>query len=369
MLRVFFIALCLSPFVCFSQYTVTGKVSNQTNKKPVADASVFLSNTLAGTKTTEYGTFKLTNVRPGQYDLVITSIGFETFHQPVLVNTDVAVPAIEMSTKTILLREVRIGTNINRNRNYEMFKRLFLGTSSNAYQCKILNPNVININYNPVKLRLTASSDDFIEIENKALGYKIRYLLTDFSNDDNSRILYFEGSALFEELPGSPGEQRRWAKNRLKAFQGSSMHFLRSVITNNIDQQGFKMLRMIRKLDTSNPDTLHKKYGEALINIPLQVNEVVNPTDAKGVFALSFKDALYIMYSKKMASDISAATEKTAAKKTDKYYDWTTTTIIFDEPYTFFDFNRIIINPHSVIFDGEWGKNFIADLLPADYVP
>jgi hypothetical protein len=228
---------------------------------------------------------------------------------------------------------------------------------------------VININYNPVKLRLTASSDDFIEIENKALGYKIRYLLTDFSNDDNSRILYFEVSALFEELPGSPGEQRRWAKNRLKAFQGSSMHFLRSVITNNIDQQGFKMLRMIRKLDTSNPDTLHKKYGEALINIPLQVNEVVNPTDAKGVFALSFKDALYIMYSKKMASDISAATEKTAAKKTDKYYDWTTTTIIFDEPYTFFDFNGIIINPHSVIFDGEWGKNFIADLLPADYVP
>jgi hypothetical protein len=46
-----------------------------------------------------------------------------------------------------------------------------------------------------------------------------------------------------------------------------------------------------------------------------------------------------------------------------------TTTVIFDEPYAFFDRNGIIINPRSVIFEGNWGKSLMADLLPVDYVP
>jgi hypothetical protein len=45
---VFFIILL--PVSCFAQFTVSGRVLNQADKKAVANASVFLSNSSVGNK-------------------------------------------------------------------------------------------------------------------------------------------------------------------------------------------------------------------------------------------------------------------------------------------------------------------------------
>ena len=159
-------------------------------------------------------------------------------------------------------------------RLYDMFKSLFLGYSPYTDQCKILNPDVINIDYDKSTRTLTATSSDFIEIENRALGYKIKYLLSSFSNDEKERMLYFEGSALFEELKGTKHQERAWQKNRLDVYKGSSMHFLRSLVSNDIYEQGFKVLRLVRKI---NPDYYAggSKYKETLYTAPLTVNDMV----------------------------------------------------------------------------------------------
>lgn len=44
-----------------------------------------------------------------------------------------------------------------------------------------------------------------------------------------------------------------------------------------------------------------------------------------------------------------------------------TTIISFDEPYAFFDNNGIVANPHSVIYEGDWGISRVAEMLPVDY--
>ena len=81
-----FILFCLlCPFAALAQYgTITGVVTSADSKKPIAGASVFLSNSAVGTATNDKGGFILANVRPGQYTLVVSILGFEDYDKTVL---------------------------------------------------------------------------------------------------------------------------------------------------------------------------------------------------------------------------------------------------------------------------------------------
>jgi len=367
--KIFTVLMLLVPATVLAQYTISGKVVTASDRKPVANASVFLNSTTTGAKTADDGSFTLNNVRPGQYDLVVSIVGYETFHQPVMVNKDIALPGIELAVKTIRLKEVRIGPNRNRDNDYAKFKRLFLGVSEFADECKILNPSLLDFDYDPETRIFTATSSDFLIIENKALGYTIKYLLAELTNDGNSGMTYFEGSASFEELRGSHRQQLQWQKNRLKAYNGSSMHFLRSAITNTIEKEGFRVLRLKRKPNPDLSSNQRIKYIETLVTTPLTSKDFVKPTNVKGQFALGFDDCLYVLYDKKKAAGTNEDKLPAATTTPDYLNDPLTTTIIFAEPYAFFDNNGIIINPRSVIFEGNWGRSLTADLLPVDYVP
>jgi hypothetical protein len=358
----------LLPLTCFGQYTLSGRVINKTDKSPVASASVFLDNTTAGARTTDNGSFSLPNVKPGQYDLVISSVGYETYHTTVMVTGDVRLPDIEIAPKAIALREVKIIPDAEKARLYERFKCLFFGSSPYTDQCKILNPDVIDIDYDNSTRILSATSSDFIEIENKALGYRVKYLLSNFSNDDKEKTLYFEGSTLFEQLQGSKHQQREWQKNRLNVYKGSSMHFLRSLIANDLYEQGFKVLRLVRKL---NPDYYNggKKYKETLFTKPLPAGDISRRTGVQGLFALSFTDCLYVMYSKELNATPVVQMIKDGQTVPDFLNNYITTTVIFEKPYAVFDTNGIFIDPSSVIFEGQWGNSRMAELLPTDYAP
>ena len=368
MLRLSVFFLFILPVSCLAQYAITGKVINGTDKTPVANASVFLNNAVAGSKTDDKGNYTITNVRPGQYDLVTSILGYETAHQDIMVNGDLKMADIVLSPKVMMLKEVKIKSNGNWKRDYEKFKRYFFGQSPFAGQCNILNkdlPDILDLEYNTQTEAFTAKSSDYLEIENRGLGYKIRYLLNDLTCDTYSGNFYYEGTASFEELRGSASQLRKWKKNRLSAYEGSSMQFLRSAVTNTITHNGFKVLRLIGKSDTAHSRSQGRGF-RTLVDIPLNANDFVRPTDVKGEYALAFKDQLYVMYNKKRAHLGNTPTKEWAST------GWDTaliTTLIFDEEYAFFDNNGIIINPKSLLFNGNWGHRLVAELLPVDYVP
>jgi len=368
MQRLAFLLFFLLPFTGLAQYTITGKVINSTDKTPVVNASVFLNNAVAGTKTDDKGNYTITNVRPGQYDMVTSILGYQTAHQDVMVNGDIKMADIVLSPQVMMLKEVKIKSNGNWKKDYEKFKRYFFGESSFAGQCRILNkdlPDILDLEYNIGTMTFTASSTDYLEIENRGLGYKIRYLLNDLTYDARSGSFYYEGTAAFEELTGSASQQRKWKKNRISAYEGSSMQFLRSVVSNSITHNGFKVLRLINKSDTAHSSSQGRGF-RTLVDVPLNVNDFVRLTDIKGEYALAFKDQLYVMYNKKKAHLGNTSTKEWASK------GWDTaliTTLIFNQQYAFFDNNGIIINPQSVSFDGNWGHRLAAELLPVDYVP
>ncbi len=395
MFRSILFVLLLLPGVCVCQISITGKINDAATKKGIENASVILSNTATGARTTADGSFSLPNVKSGQYDLVVSILGYETNHQIVTaLNKNLVLATIELLPKNIALHEIDIKPDPNWARNYDVFKEEFLGSAPAAALCKILNPEVIYLNYDQKEKTLNASSDEFIEIENKALGYKVKYLLHHFTKDYEKTMLYYEGSVLFENLKAGKAQQRRWQKAREKAYYGSVAHFLKSSLHNQSTEQGFKTLQLIRKPNEKRPpeELIQAKFAQFrkalparwaadsiskwskqkelpktisyLIKSPLDTYTLISRTDQKGIYALSFPDYLYVMYTK-------ARDEGTSRLS---YYpldvpDYQTTIVNFASKYAFFDDNGTVLNPASLVFEGAWGINRVSGLLPVDFEP
>src|ERR1700749_913610 len=80
----------------FAQFTVTGRVVDTANKKPIPFATAFLNNTSAAIATNDNGEFKLKNIRPGHYQLMVTFIGYKPYKTNIVVDGDLLIPVIEL---------------------------------------------------------------------------------------------------------------------------------------------------------------------------------------------------------------------------------------------------------------------------------
>ncbi|MEO3404001.1 carboxypeptidase-like regulatory domain-containing protein [Mucilaginibacter sp. CAU 1740] len=364
MRKYLLLLLLLLPGIGFAQLKITGKVINMTDTKPVPNASVFLNNAQVGNKTADDGTFTLSNVKPGKYDFIISVVGYETYTYSLQVNaSNVDLGTITIIPKTFQLNEVKIRPDPNRERYYTIFRRQFLGTSANANDCKILNSDVLDFDYDENTHVLKATSHDFMEIENKALGYRIKYKLTNFNYTSSIQLLYYEGISTFEEMNGSYRQKRKWNRLRQYAYLGSPMHFYRSAIKGTLDSENFIVRRLIRKPNPAYRGGPNNKYLQSLINTPLQRPEFFMFTDKEGLYAIGCTDCLYVMYTKR------GQNPSNVIFKPIDMPDNATTIIAFDEPHAFFDSNGIVANPHSIIYEGDWGESRVADLLPVDYEP
>jgi hypothetical protein len=381
---------------------IKGTVISDIDKSPVANASVFLSNATVGTRTGDDGTFSMTNVKPGKYDLIVSIVGFETHQQTITADTrNIVLTPVAISPQTIVLGEVQVNskTEPDRARNFDLFKTEFFGSSPLAGECKILNPEMLDLDYNYSASILTASSADFLAIENNALGYKIKYLLTNFVKDEmntGTNGIQFGGPAFFEEMRGARTIEKRWQKRRLEVYEGSIMHFLRCVLNNSYEQEGFRVLEIANTPNPERPpDSLiaaritaiqnlkHKsrdmrdtlaywqskmllpKKISKLLPDPLKQADLVKMTSQKGLFALEGKDcSLYIVYSK-----THHFPSKTRIDNLNQPGNDNRTIVHFDAPYVLFDKNGCVMDPSCLSFEGAWGKCRVADLLPVDYDP
>jgi len=386
--------LLVIPFWCFAQASITGKVVDKADGKPIPGATVFLNNATGGTTTNKDGFFTLTAIKNGQYDLVVSCIGYETYYQRVIANNGlINLPVIELIFKATELHEVKI--NPNREEYLKMFIQEFLGNSANARRCKILNPDIIAVNYSNKANTLTAATDDYLEIENEVLGYKVYYKVDKFSKNYSSKLLYYEGPARFEELKGKPSEQKKWLKNREAIYKGSSMHFLRSVFNDNFTEQGFKVLKLTRKPNPNRPpDSVLRakirkytvntqghpnwrdsasyymakmrlpKTTDYLLTTPLAKADFAAPAEDKQLMQLQYKDNLYVIYLNK-----AGVYQNRVANNLHNASDNPSTVITLSGEKAIFDSNGIFADPADIVFDGAWGMSGVADLLPVDYMP
>ena len=227
----------LGSFLCFSQKEVKiyGKVVS--NEKLLDGAAVYFNNTMIGTTTTPEGEFTL-KVNPGNYELIISFLGYQTIKYQFNTDTYKKPFLFNLKEKENVLDEIIIGSKkIKKNsylyddnweNNLAVFKDEFLGKSIMAKYCEILNPKSILLNYNSVNNTLEATSKEPIKIKHSGLGYLITFDMVSFSKK-NINVTY-TGYTRYENLEGTKKEKKRWKKNRRRAYKGSVTHFLKSTL-------------------------------------------------------------------------------------------------------------------------------------------
>src|SRR5206468_7526403 len=98
-------------------------------------------------------------------------------------------------------------------------------------------------------------------IENKALGYNIRYQLESFSYNFNTHLFFYQGYPFFQQMNGSFSKQKKWEKRRKEVYYGSLMHFMRSVYRNILLKEGFEV-RTLKKVLNREKKRIKEIYAQ-----------------------------------------------------------------------------------------------------------
>lgn len=237
-LAVLFPLLLITVSVFAQRNYIKGTVIEKQTGEPLPGARVFLNQTTIGALTDTEGRFEIKDIPPGNYKLVVSMLGFETYTKE-LDELDQTLE-IFLDVNQMELNEIVVTAKGTRSwrRNLARFERELIGITRNAFRTKILNPEALNFDNKPDTLIAWANAP--LEIENRALGYKVTFFLNDFSVIEEQ--LTIDGYAVFEELEaGSSDQQRRWNKERERAYTGSFTHFIHSLFSNQLRQDGYEV--------------------------------------------------------------------------------------------------------------------------------
>ncbi|BAV07639.1 CarboxypepD_reg-like domain-containing protein [Filimonas lacunae] len=246
------IALLTTLLLCrqlpaFSQVVYQGKITDLETHKPLEGASVFLSNTSYGTLTDVNGNFLLKVPVAGTYDMVVAMVGYETYVRNISSTDTNLLLQIEVTPEVKELEAVVLQTY--EKNGWEkwggLFFRNFIGTSDFSVDCSIVNYKDIRFLNNKEDHELVVTCRKPLLIENRALGYTIRYQLAQFKYNFQSHYLLYTGFPLFEEMKGSERKQKIWESRREEAFQGSVMHFMRALYRNKLQENHFLVYRLL----------------------------------------------------------------------------------------------------------------------------
>ncbi|WP_299121785.1 carboxypeptidase-like regulatory domain-containing protein [uncultured Tenacibaculum sp.] len=399
-----FILYCLFTFISiysFSQTKISGKIISNENEN-IEGASVYLNNTTIGTITNSNGEFQL-KAPKGNYTLVISFLGYKVEQIPITTSKIPISLNITLKQEDTLLNEVIVHkTKYDDEWKYNLirFKETFLGRTSLAEQCVIQNPKTLHFEYNRKTNSLTAFAKEPLKIKHKGLGYLITYDLVHF--EIKGKQLFFSGYARYENLKKSI--KKKWKQNRLKAYNGSRMHFLRSLLAQNLKNEGFLINQFKRVLNPERPSEEKIKMAREFIrlhnkniNFSKRITTPKTPLDSALVTLrksrltkykdylykrdvpykdmieyiennpfLNFENYLSITYTKESEEDKYLIGMFGRRKKASGVQ---TSNIVLLEKKSQIENYGILLNPHSIFNEGYWAFESFANMLPLNYQP
>lgn len=362
--------------------TIIGKVIDKDTGSPIENACVFIANTTAGTYSDEKGEFALTFSQNGVLCMVVSHVSYETFFLNISSDKDSLNLLVKLKTKIYELKTVNIiEEDPFREAKIEAFSKGLLGQSKNSLRCRILNPSIIKL-YGKIPHflyedgNLQVSADSMLIINNEALGYKIKYRLVYF--DLTFKRLMFFGYPLFENIVTSKKIPDRVIQKRKVAYEGSKLHFFRSLYSHSLEEDGFEIYR-IMAYEKNNNNENYGLLGDSIFigksNVILsQTNERLSLYDyltydsISGSKILNIIQPFEIRYTKRR--------EENNYNKCVNYFlglkrtkNTQTTIVKLNNNSIHFYSNGSFEKPHELITIGYWSYKQLADLLPYDYLP
>ena len=283
----------LSYPVLFAQgvSSIRGKVTDSATGNPLPGCSVFINSSSKGTVTNNNGDFVMQNLPEGKFELIISSIGYETY---LYEYRDGQLPAqlkIALKQKTTVLSPVTVEPFIKQKKAWPVWGKTFLdnfiGKTPNARECVIKNLGALKFRFSKRYNRLTVTADEPLIIENRALGYTIRYQLEEFYCDYETHITLYVGYPLFSPMTGSEKKMIYWREQRKKIYYGSITHFMKSLFADRIEQEGYQAIRNVKIPNTEKQRIreLYKTLVPAADTFEIRQDGSVRKMNTKTAFA------------------------------------------------------------------------------------
>jgi len=385
MKKTILLFLFLFPLYFSIAQTIKGTVVNDAEQK-IPNVSIYLDGTKIGTTSKEDGSFSLNLPSKSIGNIIFKKEDYETFATPIseVLNKNLKVVLLKINT----IEEVRIIPYTEEAyKNYiNYFLNSFIGNDHE--NVKIKNQRSLKFAFDKRNKTLKVKAPKTLLIENKNLGYEIEYNLISFSADFNSNMVNYTGTSFFKETKNSD----KVKLNRMNAYDGSSLHFFRSIYNNTISDDKFIVNHVIKvpnpKYPTEEELNILKNFMEVsrasktMFKIPEEISDIAHRKNSQKPYALaitktmipdsdyvrrnekvffSFKDMLQVNYSKYYYE----LKGKEFIKST---IPVVISSFLHPEGETFeVSKDGNISNPDMLITEGEFSKNKIENMLPLDY--
>lgn len=223
------------------------------------------------------------------------------------------------------------------------------------------------------------------------MGYRVEYLLEEFTYSQRSKSFYFSGYPQFiADTTLTKSKAKRIATNRRKAYLGSLQHLIRSLYEGTTAEEGFEFRTVVR---TNNPvrpsqsqidaakdlnalsansteqDSLHKNfirkerlnpYVDRLIDELVPDSDLVR-VDEKGRKYLVFDNLLHVTYTMELES-----IEYLQQFSTKKPGNQQSILLLNNMEVEIFK-NGTYGNRSGIFLEGYMGWEKIGELMPLDY--
>jgi hypothetical protein len=270
---------------------ISGTITDGLTGDPLEGVNVYLSYTTYGDATDSNGNFSFSTNLTGQYELVVSAVGFDAKRYIITLGSEREELRIdlEMLSHSVELNEIEVkADNTEWVQNFELFEREFLGTTNIAQDASILNRWVLNFDRNEDG-ELIAYADDPIKISNPSLGYNLTADLNEFVWNTSDMSGFYRVKVWFEEqIPDSEEEYQRWQSNRAQVYEGSFRHFLKSLYDDKLFRNQFEIVwqdtrerARLKKLDEEELEAalMSRNLDEELISKNIKGYHLLEPVD------------------------------------------------------------------------------------------
>lgn len=378
--------LFLLPFSFSIAQMIQGTVVNDAEQK-IPNASIYIDGTKIGTTSKEDGSFSLNLPSKNIGNIIFQKEDYETFATPVSEVLNKKLKVVLLKTNTIEEVTIIPFTEEAYKNHIRYFLNTFIG--SDQENVKIKNQRSLKFAYDKKNKILKVKAPKTLIIENKNLGYEIEYNLMSFSADFNSNMVNYTGTSFFRETKNS----NKVKLNRMNAYDGSMLHFFRSIYNNTISEDKFIVNHVVQipnpKYPTAEELNILKNFKEmartskTLLKIPEEISDISHRKNSQKPYALvitktmipdsdyvkrdgqsvlfSFKDMLQVNYSKYYYELKGKEFIKTTIPVVISSY-------LHPEGETFeVSKDGNISTPDLLIAEGDFTKNKIENMLPLDY--
>jgi len=373
MTRFFLLLPC---FLCIQnsfsqQFYIRGRVTDVETQLPLKGASVYINNTTKGSTTNDNGEFEIGPLQPGRYEVVASFVGYDALLYSAEIKTSNLRISFKVEKKEEVLREVLVLSSELRKRYLDIFKKYVIGQTMAADRCQIKNIDEVQFASGETKDEIVAYTEKTLVIENPELGYTMHFDLIEFYYNKATSATYFFGYTRFVDWGKDEKTKKKWIRKRRQAYEGSTVHFFRSLVNKQLAKEGFTVYQLLNtqkeKKDSAGVSNNIQKTNRGMQMASKAIEDSMirlYPDSVYKLYELRIKDGWRVFYEKNTNLKLEIMRKMIVSGQPPT---GTVSSLRLREEPVLVNERGIILTPIRLFYDGIWGYERLANMLPEDY--